>query len=71
MNLDDEIAKQDAERDMDDETKKIELRPCTKANKVKKAFQYKTTFNPCANCNHYGIYTMFGHEYKCDEYGIE
>jgi len=72
MNLEDEIAKVDANRDMnDDETKELILKPCIKRNQVKKAKDYDGTYNPCFYCNHYGTYTMFGHKYKCDEYSEE
>jgi len=59
---------QDDESPKGDETKEIILKPCTKVNQMRKAFEYKSTYNPCSHCNHFGIYKMLGHKHICTEY---
>ena len=62
---------QDDESPKGDETKEMELKPCTKKFEVKKAKEYTGVINPCTTCNQFGTYVMFGHKYICDEYEVE
>ena len=72
MKIEDKLSKQDAKRDMNDETKEILIKPCTKRFEVKRAKQYiDGAYNPCFYCNQFGTYVMFGHKYICDEYEVE
>ena len=71
MKIEDKLSKQDAKRDMNDETKEILIKPCTKRFEVKRAKEYTGVINPCTTCNHFGIYKMLGHKHICTEYEVE